>query len=182
MCLSHVEQVANIMQALATVAALGLGGAWSIWLFMKRRERYPRASIEHLVTHKAIGDGKVLLHVDVRVSNIGEVLMSLVCLETRIQQVLPVPPDVADKIRQGLDPVPEGETEVEWPLLKSHSPELEMGDCEIEPGESQDINHDFILDADVETVQIYSYVMNEKKRERTLAWDLTTLHDLAGGH
>lgn len=181
MCLSQVEQTANVIQALATAAALGLGGGWSIWLFMERRERYPRASIEHLVTHKPIGDGKVLLRVDVRVSNIGEVLMSLVCLETRIQQVLPVPTSVADKIRQGVDPVPEGGTDVEWPLLKSREPEFEKVDCEIEPGETQDINYDFIVDSDVETVQVYSYVRNEKKRKRKLSWELTTLYDLASG-
>lgn len=179
MCLSQLERIANITQALATVAALALGGVWSYWLFVKRRQRYAHASIEHLVAHRHIGEGKVLLHVDTRVANIGQVLMSLVSMETRIQQVLPLPTDVAESIRQGDDPVPEGETEVEWPLIQSHRQEFKKGECEIEPGETQDINHDFILDADLQTVEIYSYVMNEEQRDRTLAWDLTTLYDLA---
>ena len=179
MCLSQLEQIANIMQACATVAALGLGGAWSIWLFLQRRARYPRASIEHLVTHKRIRDGKVLLHIDVRISNIGEVLLLLVLLETVIQRVLPLPAKVADSIMQGSDPVPEGSTEVAWPLMKSHRKEFGKDECEIEPGESQDIQFDFILGDHVQTVLVYSYLLNERKPERKLSWDSTTLYDLA---
>jgi hypothetical protein len=179
---SQLEQIASILsilQALATVAAFALGGIWTLWVFNTRRQRYPRASIEHLVTHKRLGHSKVLLHVDVRISNIGEVLMSVLCSETRIQQVLPVLNGLADSIKQARNPVRAGETEVEWPLIDSHLKEYGRGDCEIEPGEGHDINHDFIFKSDIQTVVIYSYVTNEKKRDRTLAWNLTTLYDLA---
>jgi len=187
MSLSQAEQIANIIQALATVvqafatlAALALGGAWTVWLYVNRRERYPRASIEHLVTHKPLGGGKSLLHVGVRLCNLGEALMSVERSETRIQRVLPVPTEVADSIKRGLDPVQEGETEVEWPLIGSHDKVYGKGECEIEPDESQDFNHDFIVETDIQTVVIYSYVMNEEKPDRLLAWNLTTLYDLAG--
>ena len=157
-----------------------MGGAWTVGLFWNRRGRYPRASVEHLVTHKPLGGGKRLLHVGVRVCNIGEVLIVVERSETRIQRVLPVPTEVADSIKRGRDPVQEGETEVEWPPVGSHDKVYGKGDCEIEPDESQDINHDFIVDTEVQTVVVYSYVMNEKKRDRTLTWNLTTLYDLAG--
>lgn len=179
---SQLEQIASILsilQALATVAAFALGGIWSLWVFITRRQRYPRASMQHLVTHRHLGHSKVLLHVNVRISNIGDVLMSVVCSETRIQQVLPVPTPLADSIKQGRDPVQAGKTEVEWPLLQSHPKVYGKGDCEIEPGETHDINHDFIVGSHIETVVIYSYVKNEKKRDRDLAWNLTTLYDFA---
>lgn len=179
MCLSQLDEVASIIQALATVAALGLGGAWSFWLFVKNRQIYPSASIVHHITHRDIGEGKSLLHVDVVVSNVGDVLVSLIESETRVQQVLPLPASVQDTINSGQDPVPEGKTEVEWPLIDSHEQQLKKGQYEIEPGGSQQINHDFILDADVETIEVYSHVVNEKKRPRKLGWDLTSLYDLA---
>lgn len=190
MCLSQLEQIANIIQAFATAAALGVGvmwtivggivGAiWTVWQFRRRRERFPRARIEHLIAHRPIGEGKVLLHMDVRISNIGEVLLFLVLLETVIQRVLPLPAKVADSIMQGSDPVPEGSTEVAWPLIESHRKEFAKDECEIEPGESQDIQFDFILGDHVQTVLVYSYLLNERKRQRKLSWDSTTLYDLA---
>jgi hypothetical protein len=179
-CLSQLEQIASILQGFATAVALGLGGGWSVWLFLKRRRRFPRATLQHLVTHRPIAEGKVLLHVAVRMCNIGEVLMSVVSSETRIQQVLPVvPATLANSIEQGDDPVRPGATEVEWPLIGCHERVYGKGDCEIEPGEAHDIIHDFILGSAPQTVEVYSFVANEKKRDRDLAWNLTTLYDLA---
>jgi hypothetical protein len=178
MSLSQLETIANIISAFATLAALIVGGVWGYYLFWKRRQRYPHANLEHRITHRHIGYDKVLLHVDLRISNIGDVLMSLASLETRIQRVLPLSDDLAESIGEGRDPVPEGGTEVAWPLYQCHEQEFRKGECEIEPGESQDINHDFIVDTGLETVEVYSYVTNERKAERTLVWDLTTLYDL----
>jgi len=179
MCLSQAERIANIVEALATVVALGLGGVWSYWLFVKRRQRHPHAAVEHRIAHRFIGEGKVLLHVDVRITNIGQVLMSPMQSVTRIQRVLPLPSHVAEAIRNGRDPVPEGETEVEWELLDEHKERFERGACEIEPGESQDVSHDFILDTGLQTVEVYSYVLTEEDRETGLAWDMITLYDLS---
>jgi hypothetical protein len=178
MCLTQLEKVASIIQALATAGGLCLGAGWSLWLFLQRRSRYPRATMKHAIAHKPLGNDKLLLRVAVGLRNIGEVLMSIERSETRIYQVAPlILGDLADSITQGHDPVQPGETEVEWPMILSHDKTYSKGDCEIEPGETQDINHDFIIGGDVKTVAVYSYVMNEKKRARTLAWTLTTLYD-----
>jgi hypothetical protein len=178
MCLLQIAQVVSLARDVATLAAIVVGGAWSYKLFIQKRQKYPRAGIEHQIAHKDLGDDAVLLHIAVRIYNVGEVLMSVVCSETRIQQVLPTPTELAASVKQGHDPVPAGQTEVEWPLLRSHKKVYTKGDCEIEPGESHDINHDFIIENGIQTVVIYSYVLNEKKRDRTLAWNLTTLYDL----
>lgn len=157
-----------------------MGAGWSLWQFLQRRERYPRAAMKHLIAHKALGHGKLLLRVSVRLRNIGEVLMLIERSETRIYQVAPmIPGELADSITQGHDPVKPGESEVEWGMIRSHDKVCDKGDIEIEPGETQDINHDFIVGSDVKTVAVYSYVVNEKKRARVLAWTLTTLYDLA---
>ncbi len=177
--LSMMKLIAHTIQAAVTAGALVVGGVWSYWLFVQNRQRYPRAGIVHRITHRHIGNDKLLLHVGVTVSNLGNVLLSLIALETRVQQVLPLPDDVLEAIDKGQDPVPEGKTEVAWPLIASHKSKLQKGECEVEPGESQDIHHDFILPGDVEVVEVYTYVMNEQKRRRELAWELTTLYDLS---
>ena len=64
-------------------------------------------------------------------------------------------------------------------MIESHRKEFAKDECEIEPGESQDIQFDFILGDHVQTVLVYSYLLNERKRQRKLSWDSTTLYDLA---
>jgi hypothetical protein len=178
MNISRCKEIADIIQVAVTVAAVLIGGIWSYWLFVKNRQKYPRASIAHHITHRHIGNDKMLLHVSVTISNVGDVLLSLISLETRIQQVLPLSDEVLEAISKGQNPVSQGETEVTWPLIDSQELELEKGECEVEPGERQEIHHDFILDAEIEAIEVYTYLINEQKRDREIAWDLTTLHEL----
>ena len=180
--ISQFKEIAEIIQVAVTVGAVLVGGLWSYQLFVRNRQKYPRASISHLIGHMQLDDNKLLLHVGVTISNIGDVLLSLVSLETRIQQVIPLSDEVLESIRNGQNPVSEGETEIEWPLIDSQKLELEKGKhFEIEPGESQDIHHDFVLDADAEVIEVYTYLINEEKPKRKIAWDLTTLYGLRNG-
>ena len=176
---SQIKEIADIAQSLVTILAIVVSGVWGYWLFVQNRQRYPRARLTHAIAHRAIAGDKVLLHVTVTVHNIGSILLSLVNAETRVQQVFPPPPELVDSIREGIDPVPSGKTEIEsWPLLDAHETSFSKGECEIEPGESQDVHHDFVLDAKTHTVVVYSYFKNETKRDREIGWDLTTLYDL----
>jgi len=176
MCLSQIEQIATIGRDAATVGALIAGGAWTYWLFVQNRQKYPRATIRHRIRHWRIGEGKMLLHVDVMMRNTSNVLISIVESRTTVQQVLPVSEDIRQTIRAGEDLIQEGQSDVEWPTIGDIQLRYPKGECEIEPSESQEIEHDFILGDDVRTVQVYSHVRNLRKKD--LSWDLTTLYDI----
>jgi hypothetical protein len=176
--MSRFKDILGIVEIFVTIIAIIIGGIWGYWLFVQNRQKYPRASIVHCISHRHIGSDKLLLHVNATISNVGEVLLSLIHLETRVQQVVPLADDVLDLVSTGENLVPEGETEVAWPLIALHEVRLERGKCEVEPGESQEIHHDFILDTEVKTVEVYTYLINEKKRDHEIAWDLTTLYDI----
>ena len=169
---------AAMVQCCATLVALAVGALWSYWLFVQKRQKYPRASIEHQITHRHIAHDKVLLHVEVVVSNTGNVLIELVESATVVSQVLPLPTEVREKVVAMQDPVEEPKTDIDWPILDSRENRWAKDDCEIEPGESQGIQRDFILHGDIRTVEVYSYLMNEWKRKKELSWDLTTLYDI----
>lgn len=173
--LSTAKDLSAIVQAVFTVAAIIGGGFW----FYKRRQRYPRADVTHSITHKALPNGKLLLHVTVTISSKGEVLLSLISGVTRIQQVLPLPSSVLDTINKGLDPVKKGQTEVEWPLIEERKPKWKEGKIEIEPGESDHIDCDFILEGSVKTIEVYSYFKNASKPGKEIGWQLTTVYDLS---
>lgn len=177
--LDIVGDIFGICVAWATSIAIIVAGVWSYLRFVQNRQRYPRAKVEHNISHRSFAQDKVLLHVVVIITNVGEILLSLISLETRIQQVLPPPDQVLDLVGKGRSPVLEGETEINWPAaVDPYELRLKGEMCEVEPGESQEFHHDFVVGAEIRTVAVYTHVMNEKKRARQLGWDATTLYDL----
>lgn len=169
---------AGIAKDLATVAAIVVGGFWSYMLFVRKRQKYPRAKITHEISHSLIADSKLLLHIVATISNTGDVLLSIIYAETRVQQMLPVLPELSDSIQRGNDPVVEGRTEIDWPQLASREIRRERGQFEIEPGESDEIHYDFILDVNVQTIKIYSYFENIAKPGKKIGWPLITVYDI----
>lgn len=176
--LCSLKDITDTIQAILTSAAIAVGGIWSYLLFVRTRQKYPRANLKHDLTHRPLGDGFVVLSVKGNISNAGEVLLSLASAQTRVQQVLPPPADLLDAVKKAKDPVREGDTEVRWPLLYSRQSKWGKGEFQIEPGESDAIHYDFILNDQVRTVEVYTYVRNERVRRRDIGWSVTTLYDI----
>jgi len=177
---SQSKEIVDIIQSVVTVFAIVVSGLWSYRLFVQNRQRYARASITHEITHVPIVDDKILLHVSVTVFNKGDILLPLESMETTIQRMLPPPNEVLDSIAKGHELVSEGETEYIWPLLGSRESRWEKHKREIESNESQDIHYDFIIDAEIQVIQVCSFLQNETKPGRDIGWDLTSLYDLRG--
>lgn len=177
--LTQYTQVTQIIEGLLTAAAIILGGIWSYMLFVRTRQKYPRANLKHRITHRPIGNKKQLLVLEIIIENTGDVLLSFASAVARIQQVLPTPASVGGSLRAA-DPVPEKEKEFPWPLLVSRESNWRKGEFEIEPGESDQVTYDFFLGDKLETVRVYVYFENEKKRkrEKRIGWGITTLYDL----
>jgi flagellar biogenesis protein FliO len=53
MKLSDIKDIADVIQALFTSLAFIIGGAWTYLLFVRKRQRFPRAKIEHQITQRA---------------------------------------------------------------------------------------------------------------------------------
>ncbi len=173
-----VKDIAGVLQSIATVIAFLLAGVWTYILFIRTRQKLPRANITHKISHRPISNTKVLLNVTVEISNTGNVLLSLLSGTTRVQQVLPLLPGMLHVINEGKDPVPEEDTKIEWPLIIERESNWNEGIFEIEPGEKDQIVYDFAIDADIETIVVYSYYKNIKKRHPDIGWGLTTVYDL----
>ncbi len=176
---------------LATIAAIVVGGIWAYLLFIRRRQKYPRAALTHHIVHRRIShdelpDDKVLLRVGLVIENPGEVLLSLISGETRVQQVEPWPKWFLEKVKNGEDPVEEGQTEVNWPYAGEPGERLlqfEKKEREVEPGEKDEIHFDFVLTAECEAVLVYTYIQNQAKlgwrrKGRDIGWGVTSLYDL----
>ncbi|HYH84545.1 MAG TPA: hypothetical protein VEX60_03625 [Pyrinomonadaceae bacterium] len=170
--LSFWKDVSDIAQASITVIAV-LGGAF---LYLKRRQRFPRAKITHQIADKLISDNNVLLRLVVTVVNQGEVLLSLESGFTGVQQVIPCPQTLLDSISSGNDILAENKTEAAWEAL-THKDFVEAR--HVEPNEEEEFYFDFLLDAKVKTVIIYSYFKNKKFKSRDIGWNKTSIYDLS---
>jgi hypothetical protein len=178
MDLCKVKDIAEMIQAIVTSLAIIVGGIWTYLLFVRRRQKYPRAILHHDVAARFLGDGLLLVHVAATITNTGEVLLRLVSAETRVQQILPPPTDFMSLAKSGQDPVEGGQTEVRWPLLCERRTSYAEGSFQIEPGECDSIHYDFFVNNEVRTLEIYTYLKNQKIRERDVGWSATTLFDI----
>ncbi|HTT33807.1 MAG TPA: hypothetical protein VMH48_09410 [Methylomirabilota bacterium] len=179
--LSKAKDFADTVHSVFTVLAIVVGGFWTYMLFIKKRQRYPRAKATHAITHKPLGHNRVLLHVTTDISNPGEVLLRLESGFTRVQQLLPPPPDLVAAIKKGDDPVPPGKTEYPWPLVGERIWDWKAQPHEVEPGENEEVHCDFVIADTHRTLEIYTYVKNEAKANREIGWNLTTIYDLKEG-
>jgi hypothetical protein len=159
-----IESVKNA----AGVVAVVVGGWWTYSLFIKGRGDFPRASITHRIAHRRLTGNQTLVRVTVGFENSGTVLLTVGEGVVRLSQVDPLPND-------GVAPRQSSRT-VEWPEIESRG--LEANVVEVEPGESDEVDFDFVLDAEIDMVEVYSYFRNPSKADRDIGWTLTTLYEL----
>lgn len=178
--LADWKTLVDIGANLAKVLAILVGGFWTWLLFVKKRQRFPKATVTHVLTTERL-PGHILLHVVTKIVNSGDVLLSLRSAEARVQQILPVTDGVAEKLTTGNDPVESSATEVEWPLVALRRWSWREGQAEVEPGEHEELHADFVLASSTEAVKVYSYVKNVAKKRRVIGWPKTTLFNLSRG-
>jgi hypothetical protein len=175
------KDMAETVQAVATTVALFVGGAWTYTLFVRKRQRFPRATTEHSLEIKKLSSDLLLVHLAVRVKNLGEVLLQLSDSDVQLRQLMPLQAELEraliKKISAGQDSVAEGESEVDWPGLGHRECDWKDQPKEIEPGEDDEFHYDFVISSSVQVFSAYSYFTNVSKKAREIGWNRTTLHD-----
>lgn len=179
MGLSNLKTLFEIIESALTGIAIIVGGFWTYKMFVKKREKYPRALISHCIFEKKLHDKTKLVHLIIELKNIGTVLLSLVSYDIRISQVLPLDDDLKNIISKNEDPVDKEYHEIFWPVIFKREKNFQGNDvCELEPSETEKFNLDFVLADDIKTIQIYCYFKNKSKPEKEIGWNCTTFHDL----
>ena len=159
-----VTDLYGTVESIVTVLAILVGGIWTYQLFVKRRVRDAKLELTHSLLAKRLDDGKILLHLTLKIQNVGEVLVHIRKLEAWIQQVTPVTAEATREIEEH-DPMSlTGALEIQWPLIGERETTWGPGQFEIEPGESDDESIDFVVDGPLEVVRAYTRIPNEKKR------------------
>ena len=177
--LENLKNLADITQTVVAILAVILGGLWSLVLFQSRRQRLPRASIEHKVTCRLLPSGKILLPVCVFVSNQSEVLLMCGVMKIWIQSINPHDDD-AKKALQDWQNISEDNNEKDvfesWDIIALREHKWEKDKKVIEPGESHQFWFDFIIEPTVKTFRLYTHIREVDNPK--IGWSLASIHDM----
>jgi len=172
MTLDSTKTAIEILESASKIAALIVGGFWTYLLFIKKRSAYPRAAVSHDVTLVPLNDERALLRVSITIRNTSEVLLAVESIRVELKRISPFVDE-----SPALGYAGHGRAfEYPWPMVGEAKP---RPDLEIEPGESDAVHLDFIVERTTSSVQVYSYVKNVKKRGREIGWNCTSVHHLA---
>ncbi|MFL5561741.1 MAG: hypothetical protein ACJ79K_09730 [Gemmatimonadaceae bacterium] len=160
---------------LLQMTAIIVGGWWTYRLFVRQRNDFTRANVTHSLQHVDLGDELRLLHVIARIENVGNVPLEPPSAWATIQQVLPLSAEGRATLHKS--PIPDGEHEVDWPVIGEQEIDLAGDGFVLEPGESDKYHMDFIIPAAVRVVQVHTMVYCGGDDDEQY-WDATSLLDL----
>ena len=178
MTVSDFKDLAEIASSLATVVAFVLGGVWTYLLFVQNRERFPRAALSQEVSSFALDDHWRVVRVCIHVQNAGKVLLPIRRVECRLLQVLPLAGSLASKTSDPMALIESGKRRIPWPMLDDRVWTHAVGEVALEPGETETLRCDFVIENSTRVVQIYSYVENVTKK--VIGWSCLSHTELGG--
>jgi len=176
---AHLKDAAAVVQALATAAAIGIGGALAWFKLQIFRDFTPHLTISHEVGHRIISPSYALIDVTVVLHNGSKVHVELREAIFRLQMVAPISDAEAatlyDEIQSG-----SVEAEATWPLLVRAQRNWVEGELIVEPGESHRESCDFIVSTDVAATRIYTFFRNSswEAGSSSEGWGAATIYDM----
>jgi hypothetical protein len=161
---------------LTTILAILIGGWWTYLLFIRQRQDYSRAILKQDVQQIKLDEINRLLNIRIDIENVGNRLITPPKCSTTVQQVLPVPDEITQRMQNKIPLVPEGEIEVDWKVIARR--EFSLGedniDLELEPGESDQLYLDFIIPVAVTVVQVHTMIFCGDEDSEQF-WDVQSL-------
>jgi hypothetical protein len=168
--LLNIKTFLELLQALLTCLALISGGFWTYYIFLHKRERFPRAHISLNAFSLATSFG-TYLSVKALVKNTGNLLLELYSVELRIQQILPLEENYEPRYLPAADIF-------DWPLISLCKRNFDRYSLEIEPNEEHQLFFDFMLPRHLACLKVYMYVQNRKKARHSLGWTASLIYSL----
>ena len=176
MTTAELKTIAEILESCVKSLALVVGGAWTYLLFIKNRQKYPKALVTHDVVDRLLSDQVRLVHVVLNISNAGNVLLSLESARTGLYRVVPPPDQCLAALSESgsLNEI----AEFNWPPIDVRRWQWPKGHFEVEPGERETFQVDYFIEPSIRAIQVHSYFKNRAKQGRDIGWNCSTLVDL----
>lgn len=178
-----IKDAAGIAQALATVAAVVLGGVFAYRNGLLFRTFEPHLTVAQSVTHRRISDQHIHVGVTVTLSNSSKVKVEIHQAEFILQRIAPL----TDAEVELLDAQVSEDAEIQhiqWPVLDEWQREWERNELIVEPGGSHQEIFEFIIPQEVTAILVYSYFHNSdylRHSQSAQGWSVTSFYDIVTG-
>jgi hypothetical protein len=172
----HLGEIVQVIQAIATIVAIIVGGVWTYRLFVLQRLAYPHLKIDHSVTDLPLPENQMRLVVDIIHTNSGSIKITPQYGFLKIYRLQDLPAETADQLNE---PQPQDgeDNDGTWEILDNHAWKWDpRTPLIIEPGESNQLHYELTLDADVGPLEIYSYFRNPTITDQDLGWRHTSIY------
>lgn len=178
------EKVKTI-QAIVTIAAVCVGGFWTYRLFIMERAHYPHANVEQKISHVALSKRTNLLRIGIELTNTGRSRLGLTKSIIRVQQLLPIPscpkqgPCAVDEVNNALKETERRTDRFSWPLIAKREKSLKPS-LDIEPGEKDFIDFEFVVPSEIKVIRVYSYFRNDQRSKggNEFGWTVSSYYEL----
>lgn len=173
-----IQAIFTSIQAILISIGIVVGGFWTYLMFVRERLGFPKVNIDLNIEDIDHPPNKRIVHVEIQLKNIGRVILKSDYSELRIRKVVPIPEEISSLVEKGDDPVAEGRTEIEWPLIVKQREWQKDKDFEIEPGETDFLHADYVINSEIKVVEFYFYLANakKKKKKQNIGWTQTKIH------
>ena len=165
-----ISDYAQLIQSIFTTLAIICAGGW----FFLQGEAGLRANLSQTVVHRELDKNWILVHVTIKIANEGKRRITLTSGFVRIQQVLPLDEQFANTMQQGVSLVESDKGRIPWPTVGI--PYERAVYRQIESGEDDYLDFDFIVPSALKTIQVYSYF--KKREHHQVGLSAITLYDL----
>jgi hypothetical protein len=166
-----LDAATRLIESWAKIAGIAVAGIWSYLVFVRQRQRYPRASLKQTVIARDLSVGRRLVTVSVKLSNIGQRLIEVDIVTVVIQQIAPLNSELTLHALRDHDPLNSaGSREIRWFKIGYRRTAFVRGNVEVEPGESEQLNFDFSLESTVDAIKVDVHVENVMKRRPVNDW------------
>lgn len=158
------------LQSLVTILAIIFAGFW----FLISDEGSRKLNISHSFKSYGISENYRWVGVSVKIENAGRRLVNIENGKVWLQKILPIPRDIKKLIDSNQLLIPKDKREVQWNIIgKIYNEEIK---AEILPGETDELEYDFIIPCYVKVVKLYSHY--GKQDDDALVWQHTSVHEV----
>ena len=174
-----MEIVASI-ESVVTILAILLGGAYAIFKLGVFRDLKPHLTITQNVSHRRIGSSYIHIAVMVGLHNSSKVAIEMRKSFSRLQAISPL---TDESIEQLYDDAFNHDDAISiwWPTLEVIEDGWDKGGLIIERGESHSETYEFVIEARIETILVYTYFHNPKYavgKNMAEGWEAKTVYDV----
>jgi hypothetical protein len=170
--LNYVKTFLEAVQSFLTSLALVAGGIWTYYNYIYKRERWPQAELK-ISEASYERDGQIYLSVQINMRNIGQIMLPITSVVTRVQEVSLLNNNHTPRYY----PKDEGVV-LDWPISIENEKKYNKGELELEPNEVHQFDFDFLLKTDIRIVKITVYIPNIRKFKQGIGWLTTSIHSI----